>query len=313
MKTMRFLASAMAAVITAVMASSLALPASAGQAVGITGEYSVYELDGINVDEADVKPTLSLSQIEIPINKAKENPVVTVELTVSGAEAKYASTGLHVSFDERLTLVKGKLDSCASMGEAGEYLFSNNRQSGANGIFLATGGVGDYGLDGVLWKFKVQLPEDIEVGDVFPLEILYRNNGSAEDVFRNVGGPTTSAHMQGWVFTQGIEQGFIKITEAEEKETDIVPEVDPTGDVDGNARVDAGDASRILGAYAALQTGGETGFTEAQLEAADINKDGRVDATDATLALIYYAYVSTGGTLSMTEFLIATGVFDAAN
>ena len=77
------------------------------------------------------------------------------------------------------------------------------------------------------------------------------------------------------------------------------------GDVDGNSIVDASDASAVLAAYAAVQTGGNTPLTADQVKAADVDSNDIVDASDASTILAYYAYKQTGGKESFTDFLKA--------
>jgi hypothetical protein len=301
---MRFLATTIAAVMTAVMASTMMVNAfAAGPAMGTTGECNEYDATGIDLENAAVKPTLSLSRIELPINEAKENHIVTIELTVSGADGQYASTGLHISYDERLDLVMNKKNKCATLGPAGEYLMTGVRKGlYPNDFFVYSAAEGNYGYDGVLWTFQLQLPENIEVGDKFPVEILYRNENGNNDSFKNAEGQGNAIcdQMEAWVFTNGIEQGYIEITEAVQQEDPVEAHL---GDIDGDNKINASDATRILGAFSALSTGGETGFTDDQLAWADINKDKKVDAKDATVALGYYGYTSTGGTATISEFM----------
>ncbi len=67
------------------------------------------------------------------------------------------------------------------------------------------------------------------------------------------------------------------------------------GDIDGDKKISAVDASLVLAEYAELSSNGWGYFTEAQTRAADINEDGMTDARDASLILGYYAYLSGGG------------------
>ena len=75
------------------------------------------------------------------------------------------------------------------------------------------------------------------------------------------------------------------------------------GDVDENGIVDASDASAVLAAYAAVQTGGNTPLTAKQIKAADVDNNGTVDASDASTILAYYAYKQTSGTKSFTDYI----------
>lgn len=61
------------------------------------------------------------------------------------------------------------------------------------------------------------------------------------------------------------------------------------GDVNGDGRIDAVDASSVLAEYAAVSVGKPSTFTSSQRNLADMNKDGRVDAVDASTILSIYA------------------------
>ena len=315
MKKNQIIATIITAAMTISAATTTAMNAFAGSAAGTTGSYTEYNLNGLDPNMAETKPTLAISRIELPINVAQNNPVQTVELTVSGADRKYAATGLHISFDDRLAVIADEYGDYAEIGAAGSKLMRDQKASSDTCFFLTTGGARDHGRDGVLWTMNFQLPENIEVGDEFPIEILYVFSNGTGDLFASALDNEQSKLMQAWVFTNGIEQGYIRITEAQEElpeepaieEETIVNEENAEelmlGDVNGDATINAADSSCILSTYALIQTGQDIELTETQLKAADINGDGRVDAKDATDALRYYSYLSTGGTLSIMDFL----------
>ncbi len=75
------------------------------------------------------------------------------------------------------------------------------------------------------------------------------------------------------------------------------------GDLNADGNVDAGDASEILVAAAAVGAQTEHGLSEAQQLAADVNADGAFDAIDAALVLQYAAYRGADGALSFEDFL----------
>ena len=75
------------------------------------------------------------------------------------------------------------------------------------------------------------------------------------------------------------------------------------GDVDGNGKVNAADATEILKEYSRSSTGSSGTFDERQKKAGDIDKNGKIEAGDATSTLKYYSYLSTGGTATFEEFL----------
>ncbi len=318
MKTTRLFANVLAAVMTAVTASTMVMTAlAAGPASGEEYKWDSH-VDGdygeINADLADTKPTLSISRIELPINKVKENNVHTIELTISGANGKYSSTGFHIYFDSRLDLLPDEDGDIATYGNATKLLSRGTptedptSPEGYKGMFLTTACKEEKGKDGTMWKFDVIIPENAEIGDIYPIELYYKSN----DIFRNNSKDRACAFMETYLFTKGIEQGYIKITEAvEEVETveniETIEEVKKAdkhlGDIDGDNKVNSSDATNILGVFSALSTGSETGLTEEQLIRADVNNDKKVDSKDATSVLGYYGYTSTGGTASIDEYV----------
>lgn len=68
------------------------------------------------------------------------------------------------------------------------------------------------------------------------------------------------------------------------------------GDVDGDGKISAADATDVLQEYSALSTGKDSSFSSKKKKAADVNKDGSIDASDATSILAYYSALSTNGT-----------------
>ncbi len=77
------------------------------------------------------------------------------------------------------------------------------------------------------------------------------------------------------------------------------------GDLNGDGKIDAKDASMILVEYSKASTGAESEFTESQKLAGDVNGDGKIDAKDASAVLAYYALVSTatGDVPTLKEFV----------
>ena len=186
-----------------------------------------YPLNGLDPEDSPIKPTLSLSRITLTLDEIKKDPVQTVELTVKGAKDNYVATGLHIEYDSRLTLVKPSKEECAVLGAAGKNMngtrMSKEDQTcdaGKKGIFVSTFGTSDSGADGVLWSFDLKIPDSARAGDIYPIEIVYKEQDKAKDLFINFERNLQGRLMEAWVFTNGIEQGFIKI--ADEKTTPSV-------------------------------------------------------------------------------------------
>ncbi|MBP5433159.1 dockerin type I domain-containing protein [Ruminococcus sp.] len=296
-------------VIAAGAALSMILAPSVSRVYAGRAAGEPYKLEkGLDPENSKIKPILSLSQIELPLNKAKEEPEQNIELTVVGAEGKYASTGIHVKFDDRLEILDDEGDY-ATRGPAlkrigmietsADWLDENNVP---HGVFVMTGASSNKGRDGVMWTFQVRLPEDVHEGDVYPIEIYYQKGENTSDLFTNIVQDKEGRLMEAWVFTHGIEQGYIKITK---EEPTTVPE--PViklkkGDPNGDGIIDAVDASYMMANYAKISTGSyEPNIDE--IITCDVNDDGMMDAVDASVVLAYYAYVSSGGKDEFEDFI----------
>ena len=250
-------------------------------------------------EKAKNKPILSLSRFEVPVNQIDED--IEIELTVNGAEGNYASTGLHVKFDERLQLLRVDDEDYADYGNAAKKLSAKQEvdfvdsDGVPHGLFLTTScGNGNGGKDGVLWSFKVKIPENAKVGDKYPIEIYYwvdQNNNMRHDIFTNFANDNDGKNMEAWVFTKGIEQGYIEITGARPK----------MGDLNGDGIIDAVDASVLLANYAKYSTD-KAAPTADDIEISDVNKDGKINAVDASLLLAFYARVSSGKVITFKAF-----------
>lgn len=165
--------------------------------------------------DATVKPVLTINvdgkSNEVVYDDAADiaGKTITCTLDVSGANKLYASTGLHVFYDSRLKLVPDEDDSLAVAGSAIDKLMADvpsadpTAPEGFSGVFLATAGKQDLGKDGTMWTFNFQVPADAKKGDVFPIDIIYRNE-SAEDLFCNKAVDETGCNMQAYTFCYGI-------------------------------------------------------------------------------------------------------------
>ncbi|MDO4863569.1 MAG: dockerin type I domain-containing protein, partial [Ruminococcus sp.] len=77
-------------------------------------------------------------------------------------------------------------------------------------------------------------------------------------------------------------------------DVDITPTETKLGDVNGDGKVDAKDATMVLVYYSKMSTGEEGNLSDEQKKAADMNGDSLIDAKDASKILAIYAAASTG-------------------
>jgi hypothetical protein len=222
-----FAALAMSAV--AVSATSVAASASdytdairTGQAnEAVEYNASAYKASSAyqSADGATITPTISIDKVEV---KEADAPGSTqaVKFKVSGASGKYASVGVHFVYDQRLTIgnitqPKSIVDDATGdetyVGSSGLSLSQSKIEPGL--AFFAFMGSDNNGQDGELVTVRFTLPDDAKGGDLYPIGVEFMSNATAEDGFGDVPRTDAGKLMQAYVFTQGIENGYISVLE----------------------------------------------------------------------------------------------------
>ncbi len=230
--------------------SALALTAVATSTVSMTSfaaidasPYLEASRNGFTQEEIDasaLKPEISVTKEIISLDDAKAAMTRTMEISVSGVDKKYASTGLHIYYDERLTVVPTPVGTPAELGPASKYLTLGEpkedptaAEQGLKGFFTCSACSSDNGLDGVIWTFQVTLPADVKEGDVFPIDIFYKSVPGAKDLFTNADDDDEGKLMQAYFFTRSINNGITKSFSATEEETSkcaAIANLDPSTD-----------------------------------------------------------------------------------
>ena len=235
-------------------ASLIALGAVAASACSLNAfaEGSKFSPDGgFSADEianSAVQPKLTATQKVITLDEASKTQ--TIEITVSGAQAKYASTGMHIYYDKRLEVEKNMFGKpVAGLGAAGEYLTTKTpdvdptaADFDMEGIFVTTAGEDNYGLDGVLVTINVTI-EKPEAGAVYPIDIIYRSNATNEDLFVNKAVDQAGKLMQAYTWTKGIyNTEYNNKFKADADDVKLCPALaDIAGNMDGYIAIAGGE------------------------------------------------------------------------
>ena len=203
--------------LTAVATSSVAsISAFAAEGDGPTAD-GTFIFEGTEYDPAGatVKPVLSMSKITLTESEAKAlveaDTAVEIALTVSGGtDASWASTGIHMFYDDRLTATTnrvGKIDVTFGDAVADLTPLSEENKTGRAGVFVTTGGTGDFGFDGTYFTMNVKLPADVAAGEVYALDLEYVEG----DLFTNKADDEAGRLMQAYTFVNGLDDGYIEI------------------------------------------------------------------------------------------------------
>jgi len=189
----------------------LALVASLGSAASAL----TYQIDqGVDPNAAVNKPKLTVmvagmaNGATFSIEEAR-GKTVNCSIDVSGANRAYCSTGYHVYYSNRLSLKKIR-DKIAVSGGALRDLSTSvvedtKAPQGWKGLHFVSAGREDVGYDGSMWEFSFTLPDDLQGGEVFPIDILYNSSFVSEDMFGSASYESAeSKNMEAYLFTKGI-------------------------------------------------------------------------------------------------------------
>lgn len=158
--------------------------------------------------QSGANPVLSISNAE-----GKPGETVEVTVSISGADKKWSSCGIHIVYDNELQCVTEpdpanpeKVLPVYEKGEAVAYipafvsvvwtddlieeLEANNKHS----LFFTTMATGDFGLDGDIVTYQLTIPENAEAGKVYAIEFFYRDG----DIFGDASGDSA---MEDYAFT----------------------------------------------------------------------------------------------------------------
>ncbi|MDE5584545.1 MAG: bacterial Ig-like domain-containing protein [Ruminococcus sp.] len=170
------------------------------------------------ISNSPLKPEITVDQVYLTWDEAQyyaeTHTPIEISLTLSGGmDEKYSTTGMHVAFDNRLSYpVKRDGSPDVKIGEACELLDAISvgqyiREYGDICFSIVTSSSGNDGYDGVMYTLQFYLPEDMQPGDFYPVGIEYRDG----DMFTDVADSNEAKLAQAYLFTQGINDGWIQI------------------------------------------------------------------------------------------------------
>jgi len=170
----------------------------------VYGEYPKFDGD---LSKRSCSPVLSIGN-----TTAKAGGTATVTVSVSGADGKWSSCGLHLVYPETLSIVTkdggttvvredGDATGAAMATIMKEWLHENKTaillNNKLNSSFYTAIFAGDEGKDGDIVTFYLKIPPDAVSGTVYPVEFLYIEG----DLFTNI---AKEKEMQQFAFTHYI-------------------------------------------------------------------------------------------------------------
>lgn len=269
------------------------------------------ERNGFTQDEIDacaVKPVITIESKVLTAEEAKTNSYVEIPINVTGANYQYASTGLHIYYDSRLEIAKNSLgfldiekgDAIKNLGATLPREDFSAVEMEMKGVFLTTASDKTLGEDGTMWTFRFELPDNVTSGDVFPIDIIYRENNGTSSMFSNVVNNSNGKLISAYTFTRGICNGVTKKFVPDNDDVDRCSAIATlSSDVDGyiaiedltDSNIICGDANcdgivDLADATAIIQhigNEGKYGLSKAGYVNSDTNSDGKVTGADALI------------------------------
>jgi hypothetical protein len=197
---------------SAAAVSALALSVSSVSAfAAISDKSTPYAINPTDGSSAASKPVVDVTKVvyDTPAEAAGKTVTVTIAIKGDNVDGKYCTTGFHVYWDDRLTVVPNRAGLYANAlsgdSSAAGALGTEQQANGANGVFLCSMGSADNGYTGDMWTINLQVPAGAKAGDVYPIDIAYDSAGSGKraDLFTNNADDAQGKLMQAYFFTQG--------------------------------------------------------------------------------------------------------------
>lgn len=277
------------------------------------------------IENSSIKPFVLVEKLVVSLDEAKNNPVLKVSVNLSelgGNESFWCSGGITLKYDSRLKPVLNNVgETDVSVGEAIEYqnyIVEMNEET--NCLFIAVAGSSDYASVGNIITIPFTLPDDVDYGEQYDIEIVH----SGCEIFANSDDDETSRLMQAYLFTRGIDNGYIKIDDyvpttttesittstttttttestTTSTTTTTITESTTTSTMTTTTTESTTTNTTTMTTITTTEPPITTTVVPAEYKLGDVNEDNMVDAVDASLILQEYALLSTGGNGNFTD------------
>lgn len=151
-----------------------------------------------------------IDKVEVD-EKDAPNSIQTVNIVYNGPEQTVSTVAFHILWDTRMEVqeVRGNQVQDAKDALEGFSTVVTKIEPGLVSVASAAGGNNLYAGDMYTMQFK--LPADAKAGDVYPVGIRYQYDGKTGDLFYDADQTQAGKLHMAYVFTQGIENGYVKV------------------------------------------------------------------------------------------------------
>ena len=242
---------------------------------------------------------IKISKITVKASNAPDS-FQTVKISYNGPEKVVSSIAFHILWDTRMEIQEYRRNVVQDANDAlnGFSTLATEVKPGIVAVVSSAGGDDLYAGDMYTMTFK--LPTNAKAGDLYPIGIVYKYDEKFGDLFYNANQNNAGKLHMAYVFTQGIENGYIKVVADNTTSTTTTtttttittnqPQIEDydLGDVNNDGTVDGSDATWVLREFGNVLAGKGESFTPEQFKAGDVDLNGVIDGSDATLILKFF-------------------------
>lgn len=152
-----------------------------------------------------------IDKVEVD-EKDAPNSIQTVNIVYNGPEEKVSSIAFHILWDTRMEIQKQKGGRTVISNADSLFDFASVEtpiEAGLVSIASSAGGNNLY--KGTMYTMQFKLPADAKAGDVYPVGIRYQYDGKTGDLFYDADQTQAGKLHMAYVFSQGIENGYVKV------------------------------------------------------------------------------------------------------
>ena len=215
-----------------------------------------------------------------------------VYCSVRGAAEPVSQMKFHVYYDTRLTIKENAEGEVMNKGKAVTDFTTGSAMVEEGQLSFYAYSDHDIALNnGSLFTIDFIVPEDAEPGDVYPIGIVYTDDGIVYDTFINSARDKAGKLQMTYLFTKGIYNGYIKmmgekkmpVSTTTTTETSSAAEDEPlAGDVNCDKEITVADAvllCRVLSEDTSLDA------VALQWDTMDMDSDGILTVSDVMCIL----------------------------
>ena len=260
-------------------------------------------------------PEIKIDKIEIGVSNAPSS-IQSVRFSYLGPEQEVSTLSFHVYYDTRMMPCVGRKGHY--FNDSHDALLDFNIEDSLvqpGELFVTASSSGNNLYAGNMFSVDFQLPADAASGDIYPIGIVYKQEGERNDLFLDADNTRAGRLHMAYVFSQGIENGYIKLYPDGNSITTTTTAKPVTTTTTTKKITTTTTTTKRAAATTTTTSKPVTTTTTTQPEPVgydlgDVNNDDTVDGSDATIVLGEFGNVLAGKGAKFNDKEFAAGDVD---